>query len=278
VCEFSKISNELYYFYLNSGSSQSTTWAELRAVDLSTFSYRVLRRFPQVKYATGLTVNADGSLIAVGVGVGDPKADYNLNEYHFAIVRPDGSSFPGWAFDPADPPDFTGAGEHPYWSPFDPYVIRTKGLSNVLTSATLPSPICFGCSQPNMKSFPPSHSCWSMDGEVVARSGGHPDCHPLDQNRGGQTRIARENGAYLYVTTMEKGAGSGTPPSGDRVAVTYHKVISGSNYTHPPPHFSRDGRYLLFLSTVADTSVAAPPGGTNNQGRLVADLFVVLDP
>jgi hypothetical protein len=44
MCAFSKTRNELFFGYFKAGTSNSTRWMEVRAVDLGTFATRVLRR------------------------------------------------------------------------------------------------------------------------------------------------------------------------------------------------------------------------------------------
>jgi Tol biopolymer transport system component len=276
ACEFSKTSNELFHFYVDIGETRASSWAELRAVDLATYTVRTVKRFPEAKAAYGLTVNRDGSYIAVFVGVGQPKASYKENEVHVVVLQPSGREHPNWKYNPLDPPDTTGAGDHPYWSPVDSKVLRVHRdgkheIWNIDTLATIQHPMLVG--EPG---FHKAHACWTADGAVFFRTWGHADCHPLDVGLGDRTRVAldRASQPYIYVTRMRNANGYRVIPAGTSDVVAVHYGSEKLNSSHAHPHWSRDGKYLLFASDVTNTSLGTPPGGGDQNPNSV-DLFIV---
>lgn len=289
MCAFSKNSNELFFAYFNSGTSSTTRWMEVRAVNLTTFSTRVLRRFAGAFGGPYLSVNADGTYLAVGFRVpnGDPADFVDDPVYHIILKTSDGSEHPNWTYDVATPDEYN-AGGFPYWHSTDPRVVRlyrdqVLAIWNVDTLAKLPSPVFAGAATTLMG----AHSCWTVDNAIhyYSKGSAHPDCHPLDAGKGENTRVvldrATDGYPYLYVTAMKNAASPGVYPAGttDVVALhyTYNKAINGDvRYGHPHPHFSRDGKYILWATPVTNLSQGSPPGGVNTVSPYKSDLFVVV--
>jgi Tol biopolymer transport system component len=277
ACEFSKTSDELFYFYVEVGETRASCWAELRAVDLGTYTVRTLKRFPEAKAAYGLTVNRDGSYIAVFVSVGQPKAPWQENEVHVAVLQPNGTEHPNWKYNPLDPPDMTGGGDFPYWSPVDSKVMRVHRdgkheVWNIDTLEIMPRPQLLG--ELGFR----AHACWTADGAVIFRTWGHADCHPLDVGLGDRTRVALDrqeaSHPYIYVTQIRKANRFGVIPAGTSDVVAVHYGYENADSAHAHPHWSRDGKYLLFASSVTNTSAGTPPGGADRNPDSV-DLFIV---
>ena len=282
ACTFSKTSNELFVVHTQKGTSIQTTWTEVRAINLSTYAVRVLRRY---QGGTGgndkLSVNKDGTYIAFGFAVADPNdTDYRDNPVYNVILKTsDGSEHPQWRFDPASPDD-DQAGDFPYWHPVNPKGIRWERngvlkIWDIDTLSILPNPTFMG----ETSSLYEAHNCQTVDGAIQFHTWGHADCHPLDVGKGPDTRAVidrrQANAPYIYITAFKDADGYGSyPPDSDRVAVHYNYADGTHNYAHSHPHFSRDARYVLFSSAVNNTTAGTPPGGADSD-TMTVDLFVI---
>jgi hypothetical protein len=248
---------------------------EILAVNLATYATRTVKRFYNaLGYSVGLNQNKDGSLISTLVSVNTIGASIDTNKVHVVILTTTGSMLPGWSFKPADPADIIGAGDQPYWSPADSRVIRTHrsgnlAMWNIDTLATVPNPTMLGKSI-----FAGSHGCFSADGKIYLQmSSPHPDCHPTDVGLGDRTRVTYDVTPYLYFGEM-RNAPSARPPE-DILVVRYMKS-NPNNFAHPHPHFSRDGKYILFVSPMNSGANGVPPGGLDSDTSTVnTDIFVV---
>ena len=85
---------------------------------------------------------------------------------------------------------------------------------------------------------------------------------------------------YLYVTEMKNVASPGVYPTGttDVVALhyTYNRTVNGDvRFGHPHPHFSRDGKYILWATPVTNLSKGTPPGGGGDSVH-ESDIFIVV--
>lgn len=288
MCAFSKTSNELFFAYFRDGTSGSTRWMEVRAVNLENFATRVLRRFDGAYGGPYLSVNADGTYLAVGFRVpnGDPADFVDDPVYHIILKTTDGSEHPNWRYDLTTPDEYE-AGDFPYWHSTNPRIVRIKrdqvlAIWNIDTLEKLPDPKFAGAAT----RLTGSHACWTVDSEFhfYSRGSTHPDCHPLDAGKGLRTRVVldrpTEGYPFLYVTEMRHVASPGVYPAGttDVVALhyTYNRTVNGDvRFGHPHPHFSRDGRYVLWATPVTNLSKGTPPGG-GGDSVYKSDIFVVV--
>jgi Tol biopolymer transport system component len=274
TCEFSKTSNELYVMFVSRSAARETSWAELRAVDLETHDSRTLRRFPEAISALGLAFNADGSYLAVFVAVGDPRSSYEGDAIHFAVLDAAGNYHPNWSYDPGAA-DAMGAGDHPYWSPVDPKVLRAarRGETALWNIDTLERVQLAGGAP-----VPPSHACWSADGVAFHAAFGHPACHPHDTDGSGGTLVAVDSDEsstpYIFLLDSRELDHAKAGSVGPEHILAIHYSSSESNFGHPHPQFSPRGDYLLFQSDVTEAVAGTPPGGVDSDPRTV-DLFVV---
>ena len=288
MCAFSKTSNELFFAYFKGGTSSSTRWMEVRAVNLGTFATRVLRQFEGAYGGPYLSVNADGTYLAVGFRVpnGDPADFVDDPVYHIILKTTDGSEHPNWKYDLTTPDEYE-AGGFPHWHSTNPRIVRITrdqvlAIWNVDTLEKLPDPKFAGAATTLMG----GHACWTVDNEYhfYSRGSAHPDCHPLDAGKGLNTRVVldrpTEGYPYLYVTEMRNVASPGVYPAGttDVVALhyTYNRTVNGEiRFGHPHPHFSRDGRYILWATPVTNLSKGTPPGGGGDSVNK-SDIFIVV--
>jgi hypothetical protein len=282
ACVFSKTTNELFYMYVYNGSSTMGKFGEIRGVNLSTLSTRLLRKLPDVNAGNiGMSLNRDGSYLATKVGVGEGGAAYVNSKVYVVILKTsDGTEHPNWKYDQSTP-DMSEAGDHPYWHPTKNNAVRTYRdgvlkIWNIDTLAAEQKPIFMG----EADNLYGAHNCITVDGAIQFHTWGHADCHPLDAGKGENTRAVLDRRQaeypYLYVTAFKNAAGYGVYPAtlADVVAVHYNYATGTHNYAHAHPHFSRNGKYVLFASAVNNTVAGTPPGGADNDTYTV-DLFVV---
>jgi hypothetical protein len=285
ACAFSKTTNELFHVFIFKGSNQSNSYGEIRAVNLSSHFSRVLKRFIGMRGGNiGLSLNKDGNYIATHFGVGDPELPYTdpaIKTYQVILKTSDGAEHPNWKLDISTPDMVAAAGDHGYWHPTKTNAIRayrdgSLKIWNIDTLKVEPNPVFMG----EVKNLYGSHNCQTVDGAIQFHTWGHADCHPLDAGKGENTRAALDRRQadypYLYVTAFRNANGYGNYPVGltDVVAIHYNYAAGTHNYAHSHPHFSRDGKYLLFASAVNNLVAGTPPGGADNDTYTV-DLFIV---
>jgi hypothetical protein len=273
-CAFSKTTNEIFYPYTDAGVAQ-----EIRAVNLSTYAVRVLQRFDGADVTNShISLNSDGSYLSVGFHAHNAF-------FHVMLKASDGTLHPNWKYD-VSTPDEDGYGDYGYWHPTNPKLIRVsrdkvRAVWNIDTLAKVSNPTPMGLAW----NLPGSHACWTLDGEIFfSVAAGHPDCYPLDKGKGEETRVVMDRFGgtiypYLYFTPLKNLAGKGVYPSGVTGVIALHytnnaEVNGEVRYAHAHPHFSRDGKYILWSSPVTNTSEGSPPGGVGTSPYKV-DLFVI---
>lgn len=283
ACEFSKSSNELFYFYYFMGDGSPNSWLEIRAVNLSTYAFRVLKRFPKANVcAGGLLQNKDGTYIAVAICT-EPEPN---RVQHEVLLKPDGTEHANWRFDPASPD--AKPFNFNYWHPTNSKVLRASrdyvsAIWNIDTLVQVINPAIIKVGKPNDIKLPFGHASWTMNGATFFYFGGaHADCHPLDIETGTDTRLGydrREAGhRNIYLVSISE-VMSTFPNIPDSYIVARHfsnmnSSLDAAHYGHPHPHFSRDGNYLLFQSNCLALDQGIPPSGAG-KSLLTVDLFIV---
>jgi hypothetical protein len=244
---------------------------------------RAVRRvagFPGADWQEKIGVNADGTLLSAHVRSG--------GVWRTHIIDPAGRPAPGW--DPSVP-----STDGDLWNPVHPERLMGR-RGDVMRAWNVRQPAdtswkwtCQRCD--------PAHAAWHPDGElyyaggylVNARTGAelggtgippiHPFFHPLHRERGLDARVTADEAPWffsgrgrplVYAPTLRQAL------TGDfrHSPVAVHDSSYRRNSSHPHPHFSPDGRYVLFASDVASTREPLPPG-QDGPGVGGVDLFLV---
>jgi hypothetical protein len=306
---FSRVQNEVLYPNVHTGSSP---WVKIMAVDLETFASRELAHFEGATNMGWIAQNADASLIYTVPQTPDTGEDpgFGFGRSHPVVMDHDGNQLTHWSYaiDQNYAADVDGL-----WRPNHPNHIwsnRPDFGKRVYDVTASPSQWVSSPGSP-----PTAHTCWLPNGDYMfwkegsvrqmawtnmitgeeanprkaTESGGHPNCHPLDEAEGLlDSRFVvdgRVNGDQrLWVMTVAQAMNTtGDFPNADytpyEVAHTYNSATSANNWNHAHPHWSPNGRYILFQSDVSVRPAGAafselPPGGIDDNARSV-DLFIV---
>lgn len=260
---FSRDGAEVYYYH-----AVSTGTYDVRAVNTSTFAVRTIVGSLAMSSPQKITQNADGSYIAIHQW-GEPKTT--------GIVNPHTGEFhPQWRWD-----NGLAGEDGSQWHPSDPDIIfavrGTKAVRNINTLEVI-NPGYIGDI---------SHSSWHPNGNWIVNSKvyeiasatvigeakypGHPNINPADASLDWQARMVMDAQVYLFVMTIRDFVDHNFPKDASRIWVTHYSTET-LNHAHPHPHFSPDGRYILWQSDVDNLSAGTPPGGQGGPDQI--DLFI----
>lgn len=285
---FSRTTNEVFYSFGRLRSEPAASWHELRAVDLESFRVRTVARFDRAIFLGPAAQNRDGSLLAVSPLLGIRADGFNSWSEQTVVMTPQGEIHPKWRYDPNR---FSALNANfAMWSPVDSrllitrrFVSDTEAVHHFWNVDTLINPF--------PKAFGLGHASWHPNGtgylhkdfydlrtgkllHATGLPGGpHPNINPTEGALGLAARVvfdARKGPPFLIVQKLEDLPVDWTDASS---AWCLHYASSRSNRAHAHPHWSPDGRLVLWQSDVAETSLGTPPGGSDDTPTTV-DLFI----
>ena len=255
------------------------------AVNTVTYAVRTIVNLGWIAWQEKIEVNADGSYLSVHVDPGD-------GYYRTVIFTPQGAIHPNWTL--SGPPSDDGA----QWHPTDPQkVLATRGTETRLwdidtLEKTPASPPAFGEMFVSHSAIHPNGLWWFdsvylidlATGNALQSNGAgyapHPNINPTEGALGLDARVVMDSAPWflnrkgrgrLYIGTIRQF--DQTPWYDQQFLVATHYSELANNFSHPHPHWSPDGRYILWTSDMRETRDGAPPGGTGSGNR--TDLFIL---
>ncbi len=284
---FSRDGAEVYYYFDVNDST-----VEVRAVNITTFAVRTLNTLSPTTGGHKITVNCDGSYIAVHQWAPDSLPE---NRRTAILNTATGQFHPNWPWNSGLP-----AQDGTVWSPVDPKrvfaqrgALRIYNIDDLSTTASQGSEIAHsiwhpngiwylsGSATPNCRLIDISKS--SSTNIIAEPSRGrelraaHPFAHPLDSSRGMQARLVLDCGYFaprssaLYILTLDQMVNEDWRANRDRVWVSHFSTMV-RNDAHPHPQFSPDGTHILWQSDSNRDDLGAVPG-TRGGDRKV-DLYI----
>jgi hypothetical protein len=263
-------SNHVYYYHGR---------LEVRAVDTVTYAVRTVVTLPGTSWQEKLEVNADGSWISAHPVTSGVKRT--------VIFSPGGQFHPNWTL------SGQGREDGAVWHPSDPdWICAWRGTQariwHVDTLATKAGrcETAHSSWHPNGRWMMSQAYLWDVDtGTDVVPGGGmypiHMNINPAQAGLGLDALVTADDRNWfrnnagrprLHVPTVRDLTAYADDifPSG-RGLVAVHYSSMNSNTAHSHPHWSFDGRYILWTSDTSDLRDGTPPGGTGRG----TDLFIV---
>jgi hypothetical protein len=269
-------SGEVYFYARPEGGP-----LRLQAVDTASYAVRTVVGLGRAPWQEKIEVNADGSLIAVHPRLED-------RSYRTVIVTPRGEVLPHWGLD--GPVSDDGA----VWHPADPeWLCAVRGGEGRVwhaRSLATRRPPCH-----------PAHSAWHPGGRwwfepahlidvetatpVLPGTGMepiHPNFNPAERDRGPDARLVADDRRSfaggtgcprLYVGTVAAvmaAVRAGNFRLADLLVAAHYGSME-RNLAHAHPHWSFDGRAILWTSDTRDLRDGRPPGPTGRG----TDLFLL---
>ena len=287
-CIFSGNGREVFYYYKVGEEAY-----EVRAVNVKTFAVRVLNTLSPCMRPKTITINCDGTYIAVHQWAPDntPKLK------NTAILSTSTGEFhPNWLWENTHKAD-----DGSIWSRTDPkLILARKGetkIYNIDTMATMPSngrAIAHSAWIPNGKwhlcgnraatctlvdiTKPAGDNLLARFSEERVTGGAHPFPHPLDADKDMDTRMVIDCGwtdksenSGLYVITLAQMINEDWRTTPGRMWVSSFSSRTKHD-AHAHPHFSPDGKYILWQSDSAATDLGAIPGPVGGESKI--DLYM----
>lgn len=299
--------NEILYFYHNQTGSTSTSWVELRAVNLTTFAHRVIRRYNKAYNTIKLCHSYDGKYLKFTIYQGHDEASRIWQPVINNILT--GNDHPAFTYN--ENFTFTDQGavfnDGVYFNPVVHHkvlLIRPTSSTNAVTeyyNLNTSSGIAFN--------FWTAHTTWHPDGTRIAgdlgiksdagacltptcgsstlyRTTGHPFSDPTDIGLAWNARLTTDdrqsnNGSsgnsYIYAMTWDRirtqtwSTIAGNP--GANAIGTWFGNYDGGN--HPHMHVSPNGKHLVWRSNLRRVSALGAPPGPTDANATSSDLFML---
>ena len=280
--------NEILYFYSYKPADVSSRWVELRAVNVSTYAVRVIKRYSQAWRGWFANQSYDGKWLFFVLWHGPDQSDW-LNIYKDSVMvnLSTGADHPLFTYSTGD--TTTGNCDGAYWNPVNKnMVLAIGGYYNVDTSTS------------TTLTMYTAHSTWHPNGNwIVCTKGmrdsgnnlltptydltygtcGHPFANPTQASLGWDAKVVCDYtgaGAVLvevpWSTLRDVPFATWKNNASLRIGAWYGNT---NGVCHPHPQYSPDGSKVCWVSNIAVTGTYGAPPGPNDGLETSCDLFVI---